>query len=115
MEVYGFIDGFKHLVKGSVNNIKKLSIEDVKGIHLKGGSILGTSRTNPAKNDADMKQVLESLKTLGITKLVTIGGDDTAFSASQVYLKAGGTIHVAHVPKTIDNDLPLPPSTHTNN
>ncbi len=113
MEVYGFIDGFKHLVKGSVNNIKKLSIEDVKGIHLKGGSILGTSRTNPAKNDADMKQVLGSLKTLGITKLVTIGGDDTAFSASQVYLKAGGTIHVAHVPKTIDNDLPLPPSTPT--
>ncbi len=113
MEVYGFIDGFKHLVKGSVSNIKKLSIEDVKGIHLKGGSILGTSRTNPAKNDADMKQVLESLKTLGITKLVTIGGDDTAFSASQVYLRAGGAIHVAHVPKTIDNDLPLPPSTPT--
>lgn len=113
MEVYGFIDGFKHLVKGSVDNIKKLSIEDVKGIHLKGGSILGTSRTNPAKNDADMKQVIESLKTLGITKLVTIGGDDTAFSASQVYLKANGTIHVAHVPKTIDNDLPLPPSTPT--
>ncbi len=113
MEVYGFIDGFKHLVKGSVNNIKKLTIEDVKGIHIKGGSILGTSRTNPAKNDADMKQVLEALKTLGITKLVTIGGDDTAFSASQVYLKAAGAINVAHVPKTIDNDLPLPPSTPT--
>jgi 6-phosphofructokinase 1 len=45
--------------------------------------------------------------------LVTIGGDDTAYSGSQVYLKAGGAVRVAHVPKTIDNDLPLPGSTPT--
>ena len=44
---------------------------------------------------------------------MTIGGDDTAFSGSQVYKQAGGTIRVAHVPKTIDNDLPLPGSTPT--
>ncbi|MFM7099482.1 MAG: diphosphate--fructose-6-phosphate 1-phosphotransferase [Gemmataceae bacterium] len=113
LEVSGFIDGFKHLVKGNTNNIKNLSIDDVKGVHLKGGSILGTSRTNPAKNDSDMNQVIDTFKKLGITKLVTIGGDDTAFSASQVYLKAAGSIRVAHVPKTIDNDLPLPPSTPT--
>src|SRR5205085_5841710 len=41
------------------------------------------------------------------------GGDDTAYSGSQVYLRAGGRIRVAHVPKTIDNDLPLPASTPT--
>ena len=50
---------------------------------------------------------------MGITALVTIGGDDTAFSASQVYKRAGGAIKVAHVPKTIDNDLPLPGSAPT--
>jgi len=57
--------------------------------------------------------VLGALEELGITALVSIGGDDTAFSASQIYKKAAGTIRVAHVPKTIDNDLPLPGSTPT--
>src|SRR5262249_34452384 len=47
-------------------------------------------------------------QSLGVKYLVTIGGDDTAFSGSQVYAKAAGAIKVAHVPKTIDNDLPLP-------
>ena len=57
--------------------------------------------------------MLKALKQLGATALVSIGGDDTAFSASQIYQKAGGAIRVAHVPKTIDNDLPLPGSTPT--
>ena len=82
-------------------------------LHLRGGSILGTSRTNPAKIEADMARVLDVFRQLGVTALVTIGGDDTAFSASQVYQRAGGAIRVAHVPKTIDNDLPLPGSTPT--
>jgi 6-phosphofructokinase 1 len=60
-----------------------------------------------------MQNVLHSLDQLGITELVTIGGDDTAYSASQVYKQAGGRIHVAHVPKTIDNDLPLPAAVPT--
>jgi ATP-dependent phosphofructokinase / diphosphate-dependent phosphofructokinase len=60
-----------------------------------------------------MATVLGVLRRLGVTALVTIGGDDTAFSSSQVYKKAGGAIRVAHVPKTIDNDLPLPDSTPT--
>jgi 6-phosphofructokinase 1 len=50
---------------------------------------------------------------MSVNALITIGGDDTAYSASQVYAQAGGTIRVAHVPKTIDNDLPLPGSTPT--
>jgi len=112
-EVLGFQDGFKNLVKGSTTHFRKLSIDDVKGIHIKGGSILGTARTNPAKNEADLKAVLDVFQKLGITKLVTIGGDDTAFSGSQVYAKANGSIRVAHVPKTIDNDLPLPPGVPT--
>jgi 6-phosphofructokinase 1 len=60
-----------------------------------------------------MHNVLDALRKLGVTALVTIGGDDTAFSASQVYRKAAGAIRVAHVPKTIDNDLPLPGATPT--
>src|SRR5438270_68334 len=51
---------------------------------------------------------LQSLQDLGIDALVTIGGDDTAFSASRLAQAAGGGLRVAHVPKTIDNDLPLP-------
>src|SRR5439155_2396482 len=81
--------------------------------HLRGGSILGTSRTNPTKSEANMRNVVHALKKLGVTALVSIGGDDTAYSASQIYKHAGGALRVAHVPKTIDNDLPLPGSTPT--
>jgi 6-phosphofructokinase 1 len=112
-EVFGFRDGFKWLVKGDLEQCRRLTISDVKAIHLRGGSVLGTSRTNPAKSDADMRTVLDGLRRLNVTRLVTIGGDDTAYSASQVYLRAGGAVRVAHVPKTIDNDLPLPGSTPT--
>jgi 6-phosphofructokinase 1 len=56
----------------------------------------------------DLQNTVKALLELGIRYLVTIGGDDTAFSASEVVKAAGGTIRVAHVPKTIDNDLPLP-------
>jgi 6-phosphofructokinase 1 len=112
-EVIGFRDGFKWLAQGETEYCSLLSIDRVKGIHLRGGSILGTSRTNPTKSEASMANVLKTLRDLGVTALVTIGGDDTAFSASNVYRKAGGTIRVAHVPKTIDNDLPLPGSTPT--
>ncbi|HEV3202896.1 MAG TPA: diphosphate--fructose-6-phosphate 1-phosphotransferase [Gemmataceae bacterium] len=112
-EVIGIRDGFKWLVKGEMKYNRPLTIGDVKAIHSTGGSILGTSRTNPTKNEADMHQVLESLQRLGVKFLVTIGGDDTAYSASQVYARAGGTIRVAHVPKTIDNDLALPGSAPT--
>jgi 6-phosphofructokinase 1 len=113
MEVLGFQDGFRALMQGDDRQWRFLDIADVKGHALRGGSILGTSRDNPAKSEAAMGAVLGVLRKLGVTALVTIGGDDTAFSASQVYKKAGGAIHVAHVPKTIDNDLPLPDSTPT--
>ncbi len=113
MEVLGFLDGFKWLVEGNSEHVQKLRIEDVKRINLRGGSILRTSRTNPTKSDESMRNVLDVFRRLGITMLVTIGGDDTAYSGSQVYKRAEGTIRVAHVPKTIDNDLPLPGSTPT--
>src|SRR5436305_7600595 len=113
IEVIGFQDGFKWLVKNDAEHHRNLTINDVKSVHGRGGSILGTSRTNPAKSEADMANVLSVLRRLNVAALVTIGGDDTAFSGSQVYLQAGGAVRVAHVPKTIDNDLPLPGSTPT--
>jgi len=107
-EVIGFRDGFKWLAAGDTQQCRPLSIRDVKDIHLRGGSILGTARTNPTKSEEQMKNLFMVFEKLGITALVTIGGDDTAFSASVVAKRSNGKIKVAHVPKTIDNDLPLP-------
>ena len=112
-EVIGFRDGFKWLAQGEVQYCRPLAIRDVREIHLRGGSILGTARTNPTKSETQMKNVFSVFEKLGITALVTIGGDDTAFSASVVAKQSKGRIKVAHVPKTIDNDLPLPGSTPT--
>ena len=116
-EVFGLRDGFKNLVAGinpdDHSHVRNLTIPDVAPHYQRGGSILGTSRTNPTKKDEDMKMVLAGLEKLGAEYLVTIGGDDTAFSGSQVYARAGGKVRVAHVPKTIDNDLPLPPGIPT--
>lgn len=107
-QVLGIQDGFSSLAQEGKPKVRPLSIDDVKGIHLRGGSILGTSRYNPTKEPGDLDRVLAKLRELEVTDLVTIGGDDTAFSASQLWKRAGGKLRVAHVPKTIDNDLPLP-------
>lgn len=107
-EVIGILEGFKWLSKGSKDKVMALKIDDVTRIHSTGGSILRTSRENPTKDPKKMQNVLTALNELGIKYLLTIGGDDTAYSASVVEKEAKGKIAVAHVPKTIDNDLPLP-------
>jgi 6-phosphofructokinase len=112
LEVVGIRQGFSSLV-GDTPNTVLLSAADVGPWYNRGGSMLGTSRVNPAKNEADMAKVLANFQKLGVKYLVTIGGDDTAYSGSQVYARANGAIKVAHVPKTIDNDLPLPPGIPT--
>lgn len=113
LEVIGVRDGFKNLVAGDTTQIQPMTIPDVVPYYNRGGSMLGTSRTNPAKNPADLERVIDGFHQLGVRYLVTIGGDDTAFSGSQVYRQGNGSIKVAHVPKTIDNDLPLPPGIPT--
>jgi len=108
LKVIGLQDGFEHLIAGRVDRARELTIEDVSRIHFQGGSVLRTSRANPTSSPEALGRVVDTLKRLGISYLLTIGGDDTAFSAAAVAEHAGGTIKVAHVPKTIDNDLPLP-------
>ena len=111
--VAGIQDGFKHLVRRDLSKLRPLAIGDVSRVHLTGGSILGTSRENPTKSEESMRAVVETLREAGITDLVTIGGDDTALSSRYVGERSDGSIHCVHVPKTIDNDLPLPPHVPT--
>ncbi len=108
LEVIGIYDGFMHLISGDESNARPLSIADVSRIHAQGGSVLRTSRANPTKEPNGLASSVETLDKLGIEYLVTIGGDDTAFSAREVADASRGKLRVAHVPKTIDNDLPLP-------
>ncbi len=108
LAVTGILDGFKWLSQGDASHVVPLDNADISRIHLRGGSILGTARENPTKNPEKMANVLKVLSQLGARYLVTIGGDDTAYTATRVEQEAGGKIAVCHVPKTIDNDLPLP-------
>lgn len=108
LRVIGIYDGFKWLAKGDSSRITELDIEAVSRIHFLGGSILRTSRENPTDSPAKMEAALRALTQLEVDYLVTIGGDDTAFTSHRVAQMVGEQLQVAHVPKTIDNDLPLP-------
>src|SRR5437762_368039 len=113
LEVLGIRDGFEKIMHGRTEEVRPLTLEDVSRIHFSGGSYLGTARANPTKSEEHLQQVVDTLQRLGATQLITIGGDDTAFSAMKVAEKAAGRIRVVHVPKTIDNDLDLDPSVDT--
>jgi len=115
LEVIGIYDGFKWISSSSFDPTQhtvKLEIKDVSRIHLQGGSILRTARDSLVKggkiDSEKVANVKRAMETLGISYLVTIGGDDTAYSASILDSEMQGALLTAHVPKTIDNDLPLP-------
>ena len=107
-EVVGIQDGFKWIMKGDISHTIDLSIKEVSRIHFRGGSHIGIARDNPTKDPKDLETTVTSLLRLNIDRLITIGGDDTAFTAMQLEKMANGRIKVVHVPKTIDNDLALP-------
>ncbi len=113
VEVVGVSRGFEHLMNGSAESARPLTIDDVSRLHFRGGSILGTSRANPTRDPAALERTVATLKGLGVDGLITIGGDDTAFSALRVAETAAGSLRVVHVPKTIDNDLGLPANIDT--
>lgn len=111
LEVFGIYDGFKHLMEGKLEGMP-LTIANVSRIHLDGGSILRTSRANPTRSPDALRNCINALVEGGIAALIGIGGDDTAFSLYRVSRyaqeKTGIKLQSVHVPKTIDNDLPLP-------
>ncbi len=107
--IIGIRDGFEHLMAGDTDQVMELTSDSVSRIHFRGGSILGTARANPTKDPALLDACIESLGRLGVTHLITIGGDDTAYSAMRLAERSEGRLQVVHAPKTIDNDLDLPP------
>ncbi|MBI3964380.1 MAG: 6-phosphofructokinase [Chloroflexi bacterium] len=108
VEVVGINDGFKWLMQGDISHVVPLTIEGVSRIHFRGGSHLGISRANPTKKPEHLEAATVALLRLGVDRLITIGGDDTAFSAMKLAQHSAGRLRVVHVPKTIDNDLDLP-------
>ncbi len=95
----GFLDGWK----GVRDDLARpLDVEEVRGIVGMGGTILGTSRTNPFKVDADAKKVTGTLARHGVDALIAIGGDDTLTAARELHRRGG---RVVGVPKTMDNDV----------
>ena len=113
VEVLGIEAGFEWIMQGDLSHVRPLTIEAMSRIHFRGGSYIGTSRANPTKSPELLEKCVQSLVRLGVTDLITIGGDDTAFSAMKLEQKAAGRLRVVHVPKTIDNDLDLPPYVNT--
>ncbi|MBU6277782.1 MAG: 6-phosphofructokinase [Actinomycetales bacterium] len=98
-EFVGFRDGWKGPLEGLT---MELGIAEVRGILPRGGTILGSSRTNPVKIDGGIARIKDNLASLGIDALIAIGGEDTLGVATT--LTAQG-LQVVGVPKTIDNDL----------
>ncbi len=95
----GFMEGWRGLLE---DKTMALDLETVGGILPRGGTILRTSRTNPAKRDDGIQQCAATLKKRGCDALIAIGGDDT-LSVAQKLFQSG--VQVVGVPKTIDNDL----------
>jgi len=113
VEVLGIEDGFEWIMQGNVDHVRPLTIENVSRIHFRGGSFIGISRANPTDLPEHLENAVTSLVRLNVSDLITIGGDDTAYSAMKLEERGAGRIRVVHVPKSIDNDLDLPPHADT--
>lgn len=98
-EVIGIKNGWKGLIE---KDTTALSLDSISGILPKGGTILGTSRTNPYKKEGEVAKILANYKALGLDALVAVGGEDTLGVATKLVKE---NINVVGVPKTIDNDL----------
>jgi len=99
-ELVGFRDGWRGALEGDVI---PLDVEAMRGTLPRGGTVIGSSRTNPYKVDGGPEQVQATMQSLGVDALIAIGGEDTLGVASR--LTADGLVPVVGVPKTIDNDL----------
>jgi 6-phosphofructokinase 1 len=96
----GILEGWRGLTEGKFVD---LTLRDVSGILPRGGTILGTSRTNPFKSEDGVQSVLDNIRDRGLDAVVAIGGEDTLGAAARLYREQRAP--VVGVPKTIDNDL----------
>src|SRR5438093_5200043 len=113
IEVLGLRDGFEWIMRGDIDHVMPLTIDAVSRIDFRGGSHIGISRANPTADSAQLENTVLALLRLNVSQLITIGGDDTAYSAMKLEERAAGRLQIVHVPKTIDNDLDLPPHVDT--
>jgi phosphofructokinase-like protein len=98
-EIIGIKNGWKGLIQGEMELLTDYS---VSGILPKGGTIIGTSRTNPFKNEEDTKKLLDNIKKFELESIIAIGGDDTLGVALRLH---NMNVPIVGIPKTIDNDL----------
>src|ERR1700759_2378950 len=98
-QLVGFRDGWGGVLEGS---FIELTMEATRGILPRGGTILGSSRTNPYKRDDGVDRVRQTLSDFNVNGIIAIGGEDTLGVANRLY---GDGVNVIGVPKTIDNDL----------
>ncbi len=99
-EFVGYRDGWRGPLEA---DSRPLGVPDVRGILPRGGTILGSSRTNPFAEEGGPERIAENLAAAGVDGLIAIGGEDTLGAASRLHSEAG--IPIVGVPKTIDNDL----------
>ena len=97
--IVGFRDGWRGVLE---NAYEELTIESVRGILPRGGTILGSSRTNPLGRDGGVERVRETMGSLHLDGLIAIGGEDTLGAAAKLHAEG---VPVVGIPKTIDNDL----------
>lgn len=96
----GFRDGWRGPLEGSFD---ELTMESIRGILPRGGTILGSSRTNPFKRDDGPERIVRCFEALSLSALVAIGGEDTLGAATRLHAEHG--LPIIGLPKTIDNDL----------
>lgn len=99
-EFVGIQEGWKGMINGTAEPLTADMVREIVG---KGGTILGTSRTNPYKKEGGVQGVLESFKKLNLHALIALGGEDTLGVANKLYKEH--KVNVVGVPKTMDNDL----------
>lgn len=99
-EAIGILEGYKGLIEGMSTPLR---LEDVEGIVNKGGTLIGTSRTNPYKKENGPQKCVENMKKLGLDAIIAMGGEDTLGVVNKLYQEY--KMPVVGVPKTMDNDL----------
>src|SRR2546423_4148928 len=92
VDVIGVEDGFEWIMQGDIDHVIPLTIDAVSRIHFRGGSYIGISRANPTADPMHLENAVISLLRLNVTQLITIGGDDTAFSAMKLEEQAARRI-----------------------